>query len=237
MSAEQTKQLEQVLRPVAARLASAASRPRLVRALFLGAAMALVPALLRLFTGSLIWGGIAFLALAGYPLYVLVRSLAQRADVRRAALAVDLHYAWQDRVSTAWSVLSVGGMTPLEQFQAADALRRAPQVVPAAVVPLSLPRGIPRAVGLALAVLCALLWPIDYHRGEPTLPSGTQLARPAEVAAKPLAAVVPEVSPAIAVASLGTNRADGSPASTFPAPTPDQRLIHDYFEAVCPLGR
>src|SRR5437870_1552293 len=112
MSEEQTKQLERVLRPVAARLYARAWRPLLVRSIFLGAALALVPALLRLATGNLLWQLAGFAALLALPIFMLVRAFAGRLNLRQAALAVDQHYAWQDRVGTAWASLSVGGLTP-----------------------------------------------------------------------------------------------------------------------------
>src|SRR5690242_4420839 len=84
MSAESTKQLEQVLRSVAGRLRSAALRPQFVRALTWGAAVALVPALVRLVTGNLWWAVAALAVLVGFPLFVLVRAWAARPDLRRA---------------------------------------------------------------------------------------------------------------------------------------------------------
>src|SRR4051794_40028152 len=117
MSAEQTKQLEQALQPVAGRLRQAALRPRLVRAVFLGAAVAAVPALLRLFTGSLWWSVAGLVVLVGVPLATLAFALISKPNLRQAALAIDQEYGWQDRVTTAWSSLAVGGLTPLEQYQ------------------------------------------------------------------------------------------------------------------------
>lgn len=238
MSAEQTKQLEQALRPVAGRLRQRVLRPRLVRAVYFGAAAALVPALLRLFTGSLWWGVAGFLVLFGVPLATLVWTLIAKPSLKLAALAIDQHYGWQDRVSTAWSALAVGGLSPLEQYQAQDASRRMAQVSASAVVPLSIPAGIPKTVILALIVLCALVWPIRYHR---------ELARKfvapvvEQAAAKPIEMPpLPAVSPQLAAASL-SQAIQTEPNSTAIArpdnPIPNRRLIHDYFEAVCPPGR
>src|SRR5262249_46498125 len=148
MSAEYTKQLERVLRSVAGRLRQGMLRPRLVRAAQFGAAVALAPALVRLATGKVLWLAAAVIVLLAFPLIVLARTLAVRLDLARAASAIDRHYAWQDRLTTAWSSLSVGGLTPLEQFQAAEAAGRAGQVVPSHVVPLRLPPGVPAACGL-----------------------------------------------------------------------------------------
>src|SRR5205807_436192 len=108
----------EALRPVAGRLRQAVLRPRLVRAVYLGAAVAVVPALLRLFTGSLWWSVAGILVLVGVPLATLAWAFAAKPNLRRAALAIDQHYHWQDRVTTAWSALAVGGLTPLEQYQA-----------------------------------------------------------------------------------------------------------------------
>lgn len=245
MSAEYTKQLEQVLRPITSRLRQVELRPQLVRALFLGAAVALVPAVLRLVTGNLLWAAVAVLVLFGFPLVALGRALAAKPDLRRAALAVDKHYDWQDRITTAWSALSVGGLTPLEQYQAADAARRVAQVVPAEVVPLKVPSGIPKAGSLALVVVCALVWPILYAGKTVVRPVDS----PAQAAGKPEAApTVPAVSPELAVASFrqirdssdvgwtsSPSRRTGGPShDSHDAPAPYRRLIHDYFEAVCP---
>lgn len=239
MSAEQTKQLEQALRPVAGRLRQAALRPLLVRAVFLAAAVAVVPALLRLFTGSLWWSVAGLLVLIGVPLATLAWTLAAKPNLRRAALAIDQHYQWQDRITTAWSALAVGGLTPLEQYQAEDAARRMTQVSPPAVVPLRIPTGIPKSALFAILVLSALVWPIRYHRelakkfvapaAEPVV------TRPIEV--PPL----PAVSPQLAAASLSQVRLAESAnvhSDRQDAPAPNRRLIHDYFEAVClPPGR
>lgn len=238
MSAEQTKQLEQALWPVAGRLRQSALRPRLVRAVYFGAAAAAVPALLRLFTGSSWWGVAGLLVLVGVPLLVFALTLAAKPNLRRAALAIDRHYDWQDRVTTAWSTLSVGGLTPLEQYQAQDAVQRMTQVSPRAVVPLIIPAGIVKSALLALFVLCALVWPISYHREiakkfVAPVPE-TKPATPIEL--PPL----PAVSSQLAVTSISQVKNADSPDSSSPpqdAPAPTSSLIQKYFEAVCPPGR
>src|SRR5439155_25744920 len=96
------------------------------------------------------------LALAGPALGYVAGALWRR-DWRDAALAVDAHYGFKDRVLTALDFLARSNGTRVHRLAVNDALAHLDRVDARQVVPTDTPRVLPAAVGAVAASVLLLV--------------------------------------------------------------------------------
>src|SRR5262249_665813 len=124
--------------------------------LFASAAALLISAIVRWITGWDLPTPVAIgLALVGPALGYVAGGLWRR-DWRDAAIAVDAHYGFKDRVLTALDFLAKPNGTRVHRLAVTDALEHLDRGDANQIIPTDTPRGLP-AAGAAAAVSVVLL--------------------------------------------------------------------------------
>ena len=164
-------------------LASVGRRQRAAFALCLMAYGLLAGSLLGLAFGFIrwrwgvplsLWQSVTLMVASGPVvalLTVLLGSL-RRGGLHDAAAAVDRHYQFKDRSTTALEFLSKATPTPLQSLQIADAVQHLQRVEPRQVAPLRRPRSLLYALGswAMAAGVAVVMWLVPF--GEPTVEAG-----------------------------------------------------------------
>jgi hypothetical protein len=139
--------------------------------LFASAAALLIVAIVRWLTaGDAPAGAIVGLGLAGPALGYLAGALWRR-DWRDAAVAVDAHYGFKDRVLTALDFLGKPNGTRVQRLAVSDAIAHLDNVDACQVIPTDTPRVLPCAVAaLAASVLLLVITAPSKSSASPNAP-------------------------------------------------------------------
>jgi hypothetical protein len=106
------------------------------------------------------WYGVAAALIAG-PIAGAIGAVLFRRPLHRAAVQIDRSAVLKDRVATAWSFLSRGDLSPVQQLQVDDAEQHSAAIDPTHVAPLRVPGPFPVGVLLsAAALMLAFMAPV-----------------------------------------------------------------------------
>lgn len=111
------------------------------------------------------------------PLAGYVAGWLWKRQLRDAAIAVDAHYRWKDRILTALEFLTKPDATRLHHLTVSDAMEHLEQVDPLRVVPNDTPRILPSAImSLAIALLLVFFTTPPKLNASPAQPLAVAVA-------------------------------------------------------------
>jgi hypothetical protein len=145
--------------------------------LFASAGALLVLVLVRAIAG---WhpSALLVLAVAAFgPVVGYLAGLIWRRQLREAAIAVDAHYRWKDRVLTALEFLTKPDATRIHRLTVNDALQHLDRIDARQVVPSDTPRILPGAIAtLAAAVVLVIFTAPPQLNASPAVPLAVVVA-------------------------------------------------------------